>query len=451
MNIAEMDQKKIPVSKMYFNMAVPVVLGMVSTMIYSIADTWFISALGNTNLIAGVSLNAPVLTILMAFGNIYGQGGTSLISRLVGQKEEDASRRVSSVCFYLSILTGILAAAVMLLFRTPILYLLGSSEETLQYASAYYTWIAIGAPLIVTSFVPRNLIRAEGMAKESMIDSIGGTVLNIILDPIFIFVFGLGAAGAAIATLFGYLFMDVYAVAVILKKSRVLSVSPREIKTESRYIRQIFSVGIPAAITNVMQSVSAVFVNQFLLPYGSDKIAAMGIALKVAMVGQLVLVGLTFGALPLFGYYYGSSSWKKFMELLHFCMKFIFTLAAILAAVLFAAARPLILFFVEEEGLVEAGTLMLRLQVITLVCVSVVLLLTIVFQAAGEAKEMFFLSISRQGVVFLIVLLLASSLAGYYGVIASQAVSDVITAVIALLMYNTWKKKQNWQNQQEQE
>ena len=440
MNIVSMDEKKLPISKMYFTMALPMVLSLVTTMVYNIADTWFISAVGNTNLIAGVSLNAPVLTLLMAFGNIYGQGGSSLISRLIGQKKGKDVRRVSAVCFYLAILSGVAVGAVMLIFRTPILYLLGASDETYSYASAYYTWLAIGAPAVVFSFVPSNLMRSEGMAKDAMVDTVSGTVLNIILDPIFIFVLGLGAAGAAIATVFGYLFMDVYAVVIILKKSQMLSFSPREARIDRPSIAQIFGIGIPAALTNIMQSVSTIFINQFLLPYGNDKIAAMGIALKVALVGQLILVGLTFGGLPLFGYYYGADRREKFMELLRFCMRFIFSTAVLLTAVLCAAARPLIRFFVDDADLIAAGTAMLRLQVIALLGVAVVLLFTIVFQSMGRVKEMLFLSVSRQGIVFLAVLFIASALSGYYGIIASQAISDAVSAVLALMMYIHWKK-----------
>lgn len=441
MNIVAMDEKKVPLSKMYFSMALPLVLSMVTAMIYNIADTWFISAAGNTNLIAGVSLNAPVLTLLMAFGNIYGQGGSSLISRLIGGKDHQSVRRVSSVCFYLALLTGVVVATVMLAFRTPILYLLGASEETLQYASSYYTCLAIGAPAIVFSFVPSNLLRSEGMSKEAMIDTMCGTVANIILDPILIYGLGMGAAGAATATVVAYLLTDLYAIVIICRKSQILSLNPREARTTRSNIAQIFGIGIPAALTNIMQSFSTVLMNQFLLAYGTDQIAAMGIALKVAQIGILVLVGLTFGALPLFGYYYGAQRREKFMELLHFCMRFIFTVAIVLTVVIFAAARPLIRFFVEDVSLISMGATMLRLQVISLLGVAVVLLITIVFQSIGKVKEMLFLSVSRQGVVFLVVLLVASAMAGYYGVIASQAISDVISAVLALILYEHWKKE----------
>ena len=441
MNIVEMDEKRVPLSKMYLSMAMPVVLSMVTTMVYSVADTWFISATGSTGLIAGVSLNAPVLTLLMAFGNIYGQGGSTLVSRLIGQRNTRSVREVSSACFWLAVATGIVIGAVMLIFRTPILYLLGASEETIQYAAGYYVWIAVGAPFIVLSFIPRNILRSEGMSRESMVGSVGGSVLNIILDPILIFAFGLGAGGAAIATVLGYVFTDAYSVAVIRRRSKLLSVSIREAKTSRSSLAQIFGIGIPAAVTNIMQSISAVLVNQFLLPYGTDQIAAMGIALKVALVGQLILVGMTFGSLPLFAYYFGGENRARFRELLRFCMRVILVTAAVLTAALFAAAPVLIRFFVEDAGLISAGTLMLRLQVISFVFVGVVLLLTIVFQSMGRAKEMLFLSVSRQGIVFLAVLLIASALFGYYGVIAAQAAADAVSAVLAVLLWMNLKRR----------
>ena len=156
------------------------------------------------------------------------------------------------------------------------------------------------------SFIHSNLLRAEGMSKESTVGTILGAVINIVLDPIFISVLGLGAAGAAVATVIGYLFSDVFFAVIVIKKSRMLSVDIRAIKVPPQSVKQIFAIGIPAAIANLMQSVSVVLVNQFLLPFGNDKIAAMGIVMKVSMIALLLLTGFAFGGQPLFGYYYGA-------------------------------------------------------------------------------------------------------------------------------------------------
>ena len=170
----------------YFKMALPSVFGLMVSVVYNLADTFFIAQSNDTALIAGVSLCAPVFTALMAFGNIYGQGGSSLISRLLGQDDREGTGRVSSFCFYVALTTGVVLAVLMMLFRVPLLGILGATAETMPHAQAYYTVLAIGAPATVLNFIHSNLVRCEGMATQSMIGSIGGTVINIILDPILI-------------------------------------------------------------------------------------------------------------------------------------------------------------------------------------------------------------------------------------------------------------------------
>ena len=290
----------------YFQLAFPMVLGLVVTLVYNLADTFFIARTNDTNLIAGVSLCAPVFTALMAFGNIFGQGGSSLISRLLGGQDEQGAKRVSAFCFYIALATGVVLAVLMSAFSHPLLLLLGADADTLPHAFAYYIVLAVGAPIIVLSFIHSNLVRCEGMAAESMIGTILGAVINIILDPILISVAGMGAMGAAVATVIGYLCSVLYFLWLLHQKSRCLSVRPSLCRVSGRELRQILGVGVTAALSNLMQSLCVIVVNQFLLPYGNDKIAAMGIVLKINMIAQLVLIGFSFGGVPLFGYLYGA-------------------------------------------------------------------------------------------------------------------------------------------------
>ena len=193
--------EKAPVPKAFFTMALPVVFSMVISLVYNMVDTYFIARTGNTNLVAGVSLGAPIFTLMIALGDIFGLGGSSVISRLFGEKKDTDGKRLSVFCFYGAILCGIVIAALMLLFRRPILGLLGADADTYTYASQYYTWLVLGAPFIIVALTPSNLLRTEGFAKASMVGTILGSVVNIILDPIFISVLGFGAAGAAILRL----------------------------------------------------------------------------------------------------------------------------------------------------------------------------------------------------------------------------------------------------------
>lgn len=421
--------------KNYFKMAAPVVLGMIVTLIYNLADTFFIAQTGNTSLVAGVSVCSPVFTALMAFGNIYGQGGSSVISRLLGQDEKESVGRISSFCFYIAILTGILLAVLMLALRTPLLSVLGAKAETWTHASQYYTVLAIGSPIVVLSFIHSNLVRCEGLASESMIGSIFGTVVNIILDPILISVFGLGALGAAIATVLGYLCSDIFFLFLLPKRSQCLSVSLRKCRVNRNELGQIFGIGTTSAITNLMQSVTIVLLNQSLLLYGNEKIAAMGIVLKINMIAQLLLTGFAFGGVPLFGYLYGAGKKEKLHELLRFCLAFLCGLSLVLTVLLFVSAPGLISVFMKDTQIITLGTPMLRFQTAGTVFAAVVLLMTVLFQAAGRILPAFIMSLSRQGIVFIVLLILLRTFLGYNGILAAQAAADLLSALLAVVLY----------------
>lgn len=416
----------------YFKMALPVVLGLAVTLVYNLADTFFIAQTNDTNLIAGVSLCAPVFTTLMAFGNIYGQGGSSLISRMLGQNNLEGTARISSFSFYIAIATGAVLAVVMTLFRAPLLTLLGANAETLGYAQSYYTVLTLCAPIIVLSFIHSNLVRCEGLANESMVGTILGAVVNIILDPILISGLGMGALGAAVATVIGYLCSVVYFLWVLRKKSRCLSVRLSQCRVSANELRQILGVGVTAALSNLMQSLTVIVINQFLLAYGNDKIAAMGIVLKVNMIAQLILTGFAFGGVPMYGYLYGAKQQDTLKKLLRFCLLFLCGLSLVLTAFLCLAATPLMQLFVQDSALVATGAEMLRWQAATAVFAGIILLLTVLFQATGKIVPAFLLSISRQGIVFIVVLVVCVRLFTYNGVIIAQAVADVLSAFLAL-------------------
>ena len=404
--------EKAPVHKAYFNMALPLVFSMVISLVYNMVDTFFIARTGNTNLVAGVSLGAPMFTAMIALGDIFGLGGSSVIARLFGQRKDEDAKRISSFCFYGAIICGVIVTVLLLIFRAPMLHLLGADANTYKYASQYYTYLVLGS------------------------------VFNIILDPIFISVLGMGAGGAAIATIIGYIATDAYYVWIYLKKSKKLSIDPGHMHINMQEFRQILAIGIPASITNFMQSFAVTVTNRSLLVYGNNKVAAMGIVMKVNMIAALILVGFAFGCQPLVGYNYGARNKKRLKEILAFCYKFECGLAVILAVILFAGARPLIRVFMKTPEIVDSGVLMLRLQQAGMMFMAVVLVTTCVFQSAGKAMGAFLLSVSRQGVIYGIVIVIASHMIGYHGVLAAQAVSDFLTALMAaiLLKHELWSE-----------
>ena len=438
--------EKGPVHKAYFKLALPVVFSMVISLVYNMVDTWFIARTGNTDLVAGVSLGAPVFTLMIALGDIFGLGGSSVISRLFGQKLDADGKRLSVFCFYAAFLCGILITILMLLFRQPILHLLGADQNTYAYVSEYFTFIVLGAPFIIVSFTPSNLLRTEGFSTASMTGTILGSVINIILDPIFISVLGLGAAGAAIATVLGNIGADLFFVWFLLRKSRKLSISPVGFHISAAEVRQIMAIGFPASITNFMQSFGIALMNRFLLPYGNERVAAMGIVMKVNMIAVLILVGFAFGGQPLIGYNYGAGNHKRLKAILLFAYRFECGMALILAVILSLAARPMIGLFMKDPLIMENGIPMLRLQLVGMPFIAVVLITTCLFQSAGKAWNAFLLSVSRQGVLFALVIILASWLAGYYGVLISQAAADLLTALLAFWLFRRSLYHEIWDN-----
>ena len=419
----------------YFTQALPVVFSMIVSLVYNLADTYFVARTGSTLIVAGVSVCAPVFTVLMAFGNVYAQGGSSLISRLMGKNDQGSVKRVSSFCFYLAIATGVVLAVPMLIFQGPVLRMLGASDEVMPYAREYYIVLAVSAPAIILPFIHSNLLRCEGSSTLSMLGNVGGSVVNIVLDPVFIQVLGMGAAGAAIATVIGNLASDLFFLIIVRRKSRHLSVDPRSWRVSGGELRQIFSVGITAAVTNIASSACVVVINQFLKGYGDEKIAAWGIASKVSMIAQMVLIGLAFGGVPLFGYLYGGRDFKKLKKLLRFCMAFISGYGLLMAAVIILLARPLAGVFMDDPGVTADSTLMLRWQVLGSAFAGIVLLFTCLFQATGKAGPALALSLSRQGLLFLAVLGAGVLIAGFDGLLAAQPIADALSAGLAIVMW----------------
>ncbi|MFR1417210.1 MAG: MATE family efflux transporter [Eubacterium sp.] len=420
------------VPKAYMKLALPVVLSMMVSLVYNMVDTYFIALTGKQELVAGVSLAAPIFTLMIAFGDIFGLGGSSLISRLFGEKREEEAKRASAFCLWAAIGFGIFVTIVLLVFRTPILKLLGTDAATFEYAGEYYTWIAVGAASIILGLVPSNILRTEGLAMQAMAGSILGSIVNIILDPVFIFGLGQGAAGAAMATVIGNVIADVYYIYVMNKKAKRLSVSLKEIKIPGTMIRDILVIGIPASITNLMQSIMIMITNHYLIAYGTDKVAAMGIALKANMISAFILVGFAFGGQPLVGYNYGARNKKRLKEILRFAYLFEAGLALVFTISISVFAPAIIKIFMNQSDIITNGAMMLRLQQLGMVFMAVTLVSTCVCQSVGSAAGAFALSISRQGVLYAISLMVLNAIFGYTGIIATQACADVLTAVIAL-------------------
>lgn len=427
------------IKRAYFILALPVVMSMAVTIIYNMVDTFFVAKTGNPNLVAGVSQGAPIFTLMIAIGDIFGLGGSSVISRLFGERRDKTARYVSGYCFYASIVCGLVVTALMFIFQTPVLHILGASPATWKYAREYYLVIAGGATFIIFGLSPNNILRTEGLATQAMIASITGTGINVILNPIFIFNCGLGAAGSALATVVSNVIADVLMVYYLRTKSKKLTTSIHETRISGKLQREIYAIGIPASVTNIMVTFATALTNRYLITYGANSVAAMGIAMKVNTVIVMVMVGFAFGAQPLIGYTYGARDERRFKETLWFDLSVVAGLAIVLTVLMMILAPQIIRLFMRDPEIVREGTGMLRWLASSTTIAGIIMVLTTTFQSMGKATPAFWLSFSRQGLIFAVAIVVLSHFFGYTGVLAAQACADVLTLVLAVFLYHKYQ------------
>lgn len=423
------------VPKAYFTLALPVVAGMVASMVYNLADTFFIAQTQNAAMVSGVAICTPLFSFLLALGDIFGLGGSSVISRLLGAKDLKQTRRVSSFCLYAALGVGVLTAVLLLVFEQPILGMLGTTTATYSAAAAFYRIMSIGAPIIIISLVPSNIMRTEGLANASMVGTVLGTVLTIILDPIFILALHMGTAGAALATVIGYGLTDVLLLWLTARGAKAISINPRLWRIQPRTVWAVIAIGVPAAITNLTQAFGTAVLNRYVVQYGTNAMAALGITMKIYMVIMLVMVGFAFGAQPLLGYNYGAKNFKRLKAIIRFDLFVEVVYALILAVLLMLLAPHLVALFMHSSAVIADGTVMVRVLLISTPAVGVCLVMTTLFQTVGAAPAALVMAIARQGVIFFPAIIVLHAAFGYLGVLWAQPAADVLTMLVGLWLF----------------
>jgi putative MATE family efflux protein len=429
--------EKAPVPVAVFKLALPTVLSMIVSVFYNMVDTFFVGMTNDPNQVAAVSVATPVFLFLMAAGNIFGIGGSSFLSRALGEKKIEKAKSISAFCFYAGILTGIISGGLMFIFMNPILHAVGTSENTFGYARDYLAWVAIGGPAIVISTAFTNLIRGEGNAKDSMVGMIAGTIANIILDPIFILprFLGLGVAGAAIATVLGNIISIICFMVHVCSSKSVLSLSIKDFHVHNGILKGVLFIGLPASLTNILMSLSNIVTNNMLVQYGDISVAAMGIALKANMLVIFVQLGIGMGIQPLVGYNYGAKNYKRMKSVMKFAMMLDIIAGIFLAAIYFIFSRPIISIFINDQNVIDTGIIMLRSLMISSPVIGLLFVFNFTFQAMGKALPSLILAVSRQGFVFLPLIFILRSTLGVRGVVLAQPCADYIAILMALLMF----------------
>jgi len=420
-----------PVSHLIPSLAIPTVISMLVSAIYNMADTFFVSRLGKSAS-AAVGIVFSLMAIIQAVGFTLGMGAGSLISRKLGEKDKNAADKYASSAFFAALAFGLCLTIFGLRFLDQLVKALGSTQTILPYSKAYARWILLGAPFMCACFVMNNTLRSEGHAAFSMVALTSGGLLNLALDPLFIFTFHMGTAGAAIATVISQLVSFVIFLQFFLRKRGTVQI---KISCVSRSLRDYYSIitnGFPSLCRQGLASVATILLNNGASLYGDAAIAAMSITTRIIMFVASIMIGIGQGYTPVSGYNYGAKKFSRVREAYWFTVKLGFIVLVICSAVLFIFAPQIISFFLDDKEVIQIGSIALRCQSCTLPLHSFIISTNMLMQSTGKRVQATFLSCNRQGVYFIPLIVILPLFYKLTGVEISQAIADALSAVTAV-------------------
>lgn len=424
-------------SKAVWSLAIPTIIGMLVMAFYNIVDTYFIAQTNDSVQVAAVSLAMPIFMILMALGNLFGIGASSNISRNLGAKNFNIIKNISSTAFYAAIFTGVVFGLISLFAMSGLTSILGANSANEPYVSGYLTLIVIGAPFIITSSSLSHIIRSEGNAKIAMFGMLLSTVVNISLDPIFIFVMDMGVIGAALATVVANAVSMIFYILMILKnKDTLINLSIKNVTLKNKVLTSILSIGTPASVTSLLTSVSTILYNLCLTPYGDEAIGAMGIVMKITLIYTMIFMGMSTGVQPLLAYCFGAKKFSRFKESLIYSIKASVAIGTVFLVVFYLISGNVMSWFIDDALIIAYGTDMLKAQIVTAPIVGVLYISMSTMQSTGKSLLAMILSLSRQGIAFIPTILILAETLGFAGLIWAQPIADVITLVLAIVILN---------------
>lgn len=428
--------KNAPVPKAVISNIIPSIISMIMVLLYNLADTFFIGQTKNAYMVAAVSVATPVFLIFMAVGMLFGIGGTSLISRKLGEGEEEKAKKISAFCFWTGLAIGVVAMIFIWIFVKPLCRLVGASDDTVEYAAQYLNIVAVGIPFLIISNSFSNIIRSEGRAKTAMSGMIIGNLMNIILDPIMILGFDWNVAGAAVATVIGNVFSAGFYISHLISKRSILSIRLRDYRASDHIATGVMAIGIPASLNSVLMSVSNILINKVMVEYGDMAVAGLGVAMKVNMIVVMLLIGLGTGIQPLLGFCFGAGNKKRYMAVLRFSLFLAFGLSLVMTVICYCGAGPLVTAFLDNADAFEYGMKFARIYILSGPIMGILFVMINAIQSTGAAVPSLILSVSRQGLLYMPILFVFSHIFDSARMIAmAQPVTDYLSAGLAVILF----------------
>ena len=440
--------KSAPIGQAVLKNTIPAMVAMMMVLIYNLADTFFIGQTKDAFMIAAVSLVTPAFLLFMAVGTIFGIGGTSVISRAMGEGRKEYAKKVCSFCIWSCVIVGIVMVIVIFAFMNPILKMLGASADTMEYARQYLSIVTIAGPFVLISNCYANIIRTEGKAGMAMLGQLVGNLLNVILDPILILGFGWNVAGAAIATAVSNLVSAAYYIGYFKFGKSMLSISLKDFSVKDNIFKGVLAIGIPAALGDILMSVSSIVLNSQMAKYGDMAVAGVGVAMKITMITGMICIGFGQGIQPLLGYCVGAKNWKRYKESLHFSVIFGFGLSTFMTIICYVFDRQIVGVFLSDPEAFQYGVEFSRILLTTSFLFGMFYVLSNALQAMGAATSALIINMSRQGLIYIPVIFILQSTIGMDGLLWAQPVADILSVVLVIILYRvTLKNKIHTQEQ----
>ena len=424
-----MTTEQIP--KLVSKMAVPTIISMLVTSFYNMADTYFVGKI-DTQSTAAVGIVFSVMAIIQAFGFFFGHGSGNYISRRLGACDYKDASIMASTGFFSAFLFGIFIMIFGFLFLEPISLILGSTPTILPYTKQYLRIILIGTPFMTSSLVLNNQLRFQGSASYAMVGIVSGAVINIALDPVFIFVFDMGVSGAALATIISQIF-SFFILILGTRKGGNIQIHIRNFTPNLYYFSQIFRGGIPSLCRQGLASVATIYLNSMAGIYGDAAIAGMSIVSRVSMFANSALIGFGQGFQPVCGFNYGAKKYNRVREAFWFCVKTAFVFLVVISLLGFLFAKPIVTVFRKEDlEVIEIGTKALRFQCIVFPLNALIVICNMMLQSIGKSLKASIVASARQGFFFIPLVLILPKFFGLTGIQITQTISDILTFFIAL-------------------
>jgi len=420
-----------PVQSLVCRLAVPTIISMLVTSFYNMADTFFVGKI-NTSATAAVGIVFSVMAIIQALGFFFGHGSGNYISRKLGAREYGEASVMASTGFVYAFLCGVFVAAAGLLFLKPLSVGLGSTPTILPYTEAYLRIILLGAPFMTTSLVMNNQLRYQGSASYAMVGIVTGAVINIGLDPLLIFQFHMGIAGAAVATVMSQI-ISFCILWIESRKGGNIAIRFGNFNGSFYYVKEIVRGGLPSLCRQGLASISVIALNQAAKVYGDAAIAGMSIVSRVTMFANSALIGFGQGFQPVCGMNYGAGKLRRVREAYFFCVKYAAVFLVVISVFGFMGAEFIVSIFRRGDAeVIAVGTLALRLQLLTFPLGAWIVMCNMMLQSVGRAAKASIVAAGRQGLFFLPLIVILSKTLGLLGVEMCQAAADACTMLLSV-------------------